>query len=439
MDPIQTFLSFLEQRHGQFTVAAVHGPLEVVSAFFSRDNSPLPTATPIPEGRSPYSIRPAIVLTQAVNSPWTLIIYSDDRCEARVPLHLEALTRELSVQALLHSFDDTYSGESAYLFDRGQKIHKYETKSSRECNEGRGKSVEGNRDLTEADAAASDESGVTIEIVESCADAYAELDIVPIAARVDEEGHFRVAERDIRRLRSAAAYDLKSFKWRGLVNVDANWAEQIDLDTLEFSHVTAGFCRENRLLLTKSRTTIDGRNIVTTRYDLATANGLTPLDHLTATQLLTDSALKFMRTTGCMPVRVEVKKCYKNGNIDLAFQPTKFDRFTFRITGELLGEEPSPFIDSLAPTRRRISFGSIEPAKSSRSTCRTCSKPIEKGELRIGEYHERYFEYPPNSWNHARCVTLANWQQLHQIETLTASQREELEKLFGGTPPRSVD
>ncbi len=42
----------------------------------------------------------------------------------------------------------------------------------------------------------------------------------------------------------------------------------------------------------------------------------------------------------------------------------------------------------------------IEPAKSGRSKCGGCKKKIEKGELRFGEYNERYDSY---RWYHLVC------------------------------------
>lgn len=42
----------------------------------------------------------------------------------------------------------------------------------------------------------------------------------------------------------------------------------------------------------------------------------------------------------------------------------------------------------------------IEPAKSSRSKCGGCKKKIEKGELRFGEYNDRWESY---RWYHLAC------------------------------------
>ena len=42
----------------------------------------------------------------------------------------------------------------------------------------------------------------------------------------------------------------------------------------------------------------------------------------------------------------------------------------------------------------------IEPAKSSRSKCGGCKKKIEKGELRFGEFNQRYESY---RWYHLPC------------------------------------
>ena len=47
----------------------------------------------------------------------------------------------------------------------------------------------------------------------------------------------------------------------------------------------------------------------------------------------------------------------------------------------------------------------IEPAKSSRSSCRGCKEKIEKGELRYGNYDEMWDSY---KWYHLKCGAAFN-------------------------------
>lgn len=49
----------------------------------------------------------------------------------------------------------------------------------------------------------------------------------------------------------------------------------------------------------------------------------------------------------------------------------------------------------------------IEPAKSGRAACRTCRKPIGKGELRFGEEADNQFGEPGDTsyrWHHLKCA-----------------------------------
>ncbi|HEU4727471.1 MAG TPA: hypothetical protein VFT22_06275 [Kofleriaceae bacterium] len=47
----------------------------------------------------------------------------------------------------------------------------------------------------------------------------------------------------------------------------------------------------------------------------------------------------------------------------------------------------------------------IEEAKSGRASCRTCRKPIAKGELRLGvETQTQFSDTPSMQWHHLRCA-----------------------------------
>src|SRR6266545_1238598 len=47
----------------------------------------------------------------------------------------------------------------------------------------------------------------------------------------------------------------------------------------------------------------------------------------------------------------------------------------------------------------------IEEAKSGRASCRTCRKPIAKGELRLGvETRSQFSEAPSLQWHHLQCA-----------------------------------
>jgi poly [ADP-ribose] polymerase len=78
----------------------------------------------------------------------------------------------------------------------------------------------------------------------------------------------------------------------------------------------------------------------------------------------------------------------------------------------------------------------IEPAKSGRAACRTCRKPIAKGELRFGEEAENQFGEPGDvsyRWHHMKCAATKHTDILR--ETLASyegdvPEREEIERLM---------
>lgn len=80
----------------------------------------------------------------------------------------------------------------------------------------------------------------------------------------------------------------------------------------------------------------------------------------------------------------------------------------------------------------------IEEAKSGRAGCRTCRKPIAKGELRFGEEVENQFGdvgETTHRWHHMNCAASAKSDELRLVlaaheGTIPDEQKAELEKLM---------
>jgi poly [ADP-ribose] polymerase len=71
----------------------------------------------------------------------------------------------------------------------------------------------------------------------------------------------------------------------------------------------------------------------------------------------------------------------------------------------------------------------IEEAKSGRASCRTCKKPIAKGELRFGEEAANAFgDAPSLRWHHLSCAA----------ERLPAELKEVLDHYPGSVPDRAA-
>jgi poly [ADP-ribose] polymerase len=79
----------------------------------------------------------------------------------------------------------------------------------------------------------------------------------------------------------------------------------------------------------------------------------------------------------------------------------------------------------------------IEEARSGRATCRTCRKPIPKGELRFGEGVENQFAdggETTHRWHHLTCAARSKTDELRAtlstFENMPVEQRDVLEKLM---------
>lgn len=117
------------------------------------------------------------------------------------------------------------------------------------------------------------------------------------------------------------------------------------------------------------------------------------------------------RAHGTMPLSVTRGKTFKNGNVELVYEPTRYDRYVLRLSKDLVGEAPSALLDRLRPATVPVKKPVVddtwtsESAKSDRSTCRTCGKSIEKGTLRRGEPHE-FQGVITYRWHHDPCVVV---------------------------------
>ncbi len=76
----------------------------------------------------------------------------------------------------------------------------------------------------------------------------------------------------------------------------------------------------------------------------------------------------------------------------------------------------------------------IEEAKSGRAACRTCKKPIAKGELRFGEEAANTFgDQPTMRWHHLACAAARLPAELKEVldkHPGDVADRAELEKIM---------
>ena len=143
-------------------------------------------------------------------------------------------------------------------------------------------------------------------------------------------------------------------------------------------------------------------------YAQQTASGPVVLDgKKVASEILAQQALVVMRASGAMPAGCSLKKVFKNGRADVAFEPARYDRFTLSYTKAIVGEEPESFLKSLVAARLLIKGSCVEPAKSGRAKCRACKEKIAKDALRIGvKVIDPASDLETMKWYHLECVEL---------------------------------
>ncbi len=188
-------------------------------------------------------------------------------------------------------------------------------------------------------------------------------------------------------------------------------------------------------MLTKGRETLDtGMTVVVTSYGIAREHGVDDLGgKKTANKVLAKQMLDYMKQKGQFPPGTEIKKVFKNGSVDVRYEASDFDKFSIRLTPELVGGNVEDFLDSLETAGRRkfnpTDEWKIELAKSGRAQCRTCGSSIAKNALRVGEptYFQDHLNY---KWHHFTCISDTIWgipqEKLTGYANLSEEQKKEL-------------
>ncbi|MFW9788867.1 MAG: PARP-type zinc finger-containing protein [Candidatus Thorarchaeota archaeon] len=213
-----------------------------------------------------------------------------------------------------------------------------------------------------------------------------------------------------------------------------DWGYWINPDTFRTPRIKKSV-RVGAVVFLKARETLDdGRQIIVTTYGVAGESGITEMGKKDASNVLATQILDFMRANKMYPPKTEIKKTFANGTVDLDYSPTEYDSFTIRLTPEMVGGDVEDFLYDLEPFTEKESetddAWKIEPAKSSRATCRTCSQKIQKGELRLGEpfLYEGHISY---GWHHLKCTAHifkgTTLDKLVGYEELTEEQKKELQ------------
>jgi hypothetical protein len=223
----------------------------------------------------------------------------------------------------------------------------------------------------------------------------------------------------------------------GWLEYTTEWGYWINSDTFRTPRIKKAV-RVGAIVFLKNRETLDDeRQIIVTTYGVAGKSGIKEMDKKEASTVLASQMLDFMRAHKMYPPKTKMKKSYANGNVDLDYSPTDYDSFTIHLTPKMTGGDVEDFLYDLSPFKEEEAEDQeswkVEPAKSSRATCKTCSKTIQKGELRLGEpsIFDGHVSY---RWHHLKCaarmISGVKPDSLLGYDELTKEQKHQLEKIL---------
>jgi hypothetical protein len=206
-----------------------------------------------------------------------------------------------------------------------------------------------------------------------------------------------------------------------MVEFDAKWAYWINPKTLRFSRVKKQVQVDSIVLTKNQETTDDGRVFVVTTFGITKNEGVIRINKDKASIILTQQVIDYMKQRSEWPPFTTIKEVYKNGNVDLSYTPSEFDKFILKVTEQLIGTNVQGFLSSLKEVVDPDSSWIVELARSDRAICRTCNNKIGGGQLRFGEpyLYENKLSY---KWHHPDCVS-------KRIITLLLSKIEGYEDL----------
>lgn len=219
----------------------------------------------------------------------------------------------------------------------------------------------------------------------------------------------------------------------------SDWGYWINPDTFFTPRIKKAI-RVGAVFFEKSREFVEdlGREIIMTTYGIARSHGIEELDKRDASKILAKQMYEYMRSKKSYPPKTSVKKVFSNGNVDLGYEPSEYDKFIIRFTPQLVGGDVEDFLDAL-DAYQEVSTNDtpwkVEPAKSSRAICKTCNQKIDKDTLRLGEptFFDEHVTY---RWHHLSCQTFQlrwmDFQALEGYSDLTDAQKRELEDFKSG-------
>ena len=218
-----------------------------------------------------------------------------------------------------------------------------------------------------------------------------------------------------------------------MIEYDAKWAYWINPETFKMSKLNKQVPIDSIVLTKTHESSDDGRVFITTIFGVAKDDKVTRINKDKASIILTQQAIDYMKLRKAWPPFTTIKDVYKNGNVDITYAPSEYDKFILKLTERLVGSNAEFFLSSLKkPIEPQLPLR-VELAKSSRATCRTCGKKIDISKLRIGEPY-LYEEKISYKWHHLTCIAKRIvpllLSTMEGYDDLPKDQKEDLYKII---------
>ena len=224
------------------------------------------------------------------------------------------------------------------------------------------------------------------------------------------------------------------------IQVSLEWAYWIHMKTYKMYRV-----RETvpvgSVVLSKSKDSDGTRSFISTQYHVAESGGLVSRTKKEINHYIVQHAVEYMREKSMWPPDMRVAKAYKNGSVDVSYQPSEYDGFVLTVDPKLIGDDVEGFLNGLGEHKSLEPdslLPRVEPAKSSRSTCRGCGRNIGKETIRVGE-PAVFQEHVSYGWYHLQCASKLlrgrSPEQLEGFEALSDEQQTLLRQALRSEQP----
>jgi len=219
---------------------------------------------------------------------------------------------------------------------------------------------------------------------------------------------------------------------------ETEWGYYIDQENFKIYNIKDEI-PDGSFVVIKEKEYIDdlNRTVIQTTYGIVDGQKYQPMNKKEISKLISEACASYILVKNKLPPKVSLEKeVIPDKPAKLAFVMNNYDTFHLVVDKDLLeGTNPAEIFNSLQEDVPELTEEKdpwrIEYAKSSRSTCKTCNKKIEKDTIRVGQpnYYEDHLNY---RWNHENCIF---WKRLSinnvdGLDELKEEDRKRIEKLL---------